>query len=421
MKKLSAESIYYIRGAVADFNSGLIFTSIWVLYFTVMRLSLVDVSLLYIVITISNLVLEIPTGVLADHYSRRYSVIAGGVFIGAAFIGMGSFPLFGIALLTGLIEAIGDTCISGALQAWITDEVGEDHVGNVFLRGSQIAIPANWAGVVLSIVLAARVNYQTPIIIGGILWMALTIFLILFMPEMNFHRSTTHPLSGKSLLEPLKSSFGTYMSGVRLLRRSTILQTLFLSILLGSAFADAFYKFSRAAILHDFTLPVITLPLLGVLKDNFWIGAVEILQGLFCLAGTEIVRRKIQLNKRGASARTLFAIYILMAVALLIFVMTGHLGLALAAWVMVNGFQGIGKPIMDTWLNQNIPSAIRATVISMSSQTGMVGTLGSSTGLGAFGDRFGVRSALGLSGLILLPIILIYGLNAKVLPMNEKV
>lgn len=421
MKKLPAKSVYFIRGAVADFNSGLIFTSIWVLYFTVMRLSLVDVSLLYIVITISNFVLEIPTGVLADNYSRRLSVIIGGFFIGVAFLVLGFFPIFGVALIVGFIEAIGDTCISGALQAWITDEVGEDHIGNVFLRGSQIAIPANWAGVAFSIVLAARLNYQTPIIIGGVLWILLTIFLILVMPERNFHRiPTTLTLNEKPLLESFKVSFFKFMSGVQLVRRSSILQTLFIIFLLGSAFADAFYKFSRAVILQDFHLPIIALPLLGLLKDNVWIGILEILQGLFSLVGTEIVRRNIQLNKRNASARTLFAIYSLLAAALLVFVLTDRFGLAMAAWVMVSGFQDIGRPIMQTWLNQNIPSTVRATIISMYSQTGVVGTLGSSTGLGAFGDRFGVRNALGLSGIILLPIILIFNLNTKILPLHEK-
>ncbi len=421
MKKLPAKSVYFIRGAVENFNSGLIFTSIWVLYFTVMKLSLVDVSLLYIVITISNLVLEIPTGVLADNYSRRLSVIIGGFFIGIAFLVLGFFPLFGVALIVGFIEAIGDTCISGALQAWITDEVGEDHVGNVFLRGSQIAIPANWAGVAFSIVLAARLNYQTPIIIGGILWIVLTIFLILVMPEMNFHRiPASLTLNEKPLLESLKESFCKFVTGVQLVRKSSILQILFIIFLLGSAFADAFYKFSRAVILQDFHLPTVVLPLLGFLKDNVWIGILEILQGLFSLVGTEIVRRNIHLNKPNASARTLFVIYSLLTAALLVFVVTDHFGLAMAAWVLVSGFQDIGRPIMQTWLNLNIPSTVRATIISMYSQTGVVGTLGSSTGLGAFGDRFGVRNALGLSGMILLPMILIIRLNTKILPSPEK-
>ncbi len=103
------------------------------------------------------------------------SVIVGGVFIGLAYVLMGTVPIFAIALIGGFIEAIGDTCVSGALQAWITDEVGADHVGEVFLRGGQIAAPAHWLGVVGSIVL------------GGVSWFVLTAFLIAFMPETNFH------------------------------------------------------------------------------------------------------------------------------------------------------------------------------------------------------------------------------------------
>jgi hypothetical protein len=77
MKKLPAKTTYYVRCVVWEFNSGLIFTSIWVLYYSVMKLNLFEISLISIVITVSNLVLEVPTGILADVYSRRLSVILG--------------------------------------------------------------------------------------------------------------------------------------------------------------------------------------------------------------------------------------------------------------------------------------------------------------------------------------------------------
>lgn len=420
MKKFSAQSVYYIRCAALEFNSGLIFTSIWVLYYSVMKLSLVEISLLYIVITISNLVLEIPTGVLADVYSRRLSVILGGIFIGLAYVLMGVFPLFTIALLAGFVEAIGDTCVSGALQAWITDEVGTDNVGHVFLRGKQIATPAHWAGVILSIALAALSNYQVPIVLGGMLWFGLTLFLIVFMPETGFQRVATGGITGKSLLGPVKASLTTFVDGLRLVRGTRTLQGLFIAQFLSSALADGFYKFSRAHILQSFMLPVITVPLLGVLKDNLWFGVLEVLQGLFYLVGAEILRRTVKLDTSSASARVLAVFYGVIGAALLGFAFTGHFGWAIATWVMINGLQDIGRPVTEAWLNQNIPSKIRATVISISSQTGMLGTLGSSTGLGAFGDRFGVRSTLVLSGVLLLPLILIYGRNASVLPKPDR-
>jgi hypothetical protein len=39
--------------------------------------------------------------------------------------------------------------------------------------------------------------------------------------------------------------------------------------------------------------------------------------------------------------------------------------------------------------------------------------MGGSTALGLFGDRFGVRSALGLSGAFLVPLLVIYGQRAR--------
>jgi DHA3 family tetracycline resistance protein-like MFS transporter len=409
MKKLSSERIYYLRCAVWGFNSGLIFTSIWVLYYSVMKLSLFEISLLSIVLTLSNLILEVPTGILADIYSRRLSVIVGGVFIGLAYVLMGAYPIFLIALLGAFIEAVGDTCVSGALQAWITDEVGADRVGSVFLRGRQVGIPAHWVGVLFSIALAARWNIQVPIVLGGAMWFVLTIFLIRFMPETNFQRPDA---SSPQERAPFWSQWGvtlkTFTDGMRLVGGSQILLLLFLAQLFGSIFFDSFYKFSRANILQGFTLPILALPILGVLKENAWFGMLEMLQGLFCLLGMEGVRRWANLNRAGMAARLLLGFTVLMLVGLGVFAWTGNFAMAILAWLVVSSLQEIGGPVSETWLNQHIPSNIRATVLSINSQVGMFGQMGGSTALGLFGDRFGVRRALGLSGAFLVPLLIIY-------------
>lgn len=414
MKKLLAENVYYIRCAVWEFNSGLIFTSIWVLYYSVMKLNLLEVALISIVITASNLALEIPTGLLADVYSRRLSVILGGAFIGLAYVMMGAYPVFAIALLGGFVEAIGDTCVSGALQAWITDEVGANRVGNVFLRGRQVSIPAHWMGVVLSIALAAWFNCQIPIIAGGAMWFVLTIFLIVFMPETNFPSANAAPTHARSSWRAQwGASLSMFGEGVRLVRGSRLLIWLFLAQLFSSAFFDSFYKFSRADILRGFSLPILTLPILGALKENVWFGMLEMLQGVFSFIGLEGMRRSINLNRPGMAARILLGSYALMLAGLFMFTVTGNLALAIMAWLIVNGFQDLGRPVAETWLNQNIPSSIRSTVLSMNSQIGMLGQMGGSTSLGVFGDRFGVRSALGLSGMLLMPVLAIYHRNSK--------
>ena len=406
MTKLPARTVYYVHTAAWEFNSALTLISLWPLYFEVMKLSLVDVAVMQAVVMVSNIVLEIPTGIIADLYSRRLSVIVGRFFVGLAYVLMGVFPIFGVALLAGFVEAIGDTCVSGALEAWITDEVGADQVEAVFLRGAQIAAPAHWLGVICSIALAALFNYQVPVVLGGLSWFALMVFLIVFMPETNFQRA---PTGRTSLREQFRSAVGTFVGGLRLVRGSRTLMLLFVGRTLGNAFSSVFYTFTRSYMLNGLALPIVVIPWLGMLKDNVWFGVLEVLQKVFMLVGAEGVRRFGHLDK----ARILLAFHALMLAALFAFVLTGNFVLAFATWVVVNGLLDLSNPIINAWLNQNITSDVRATVLSMSSQFNMVGALGSSTALGAVGDRFGVRAGLALSGVLLLPLLAIFGQSAR--------
>lgn len=414
MPKLPATFVFYTRSALAELNSGLIFTSIWVLYYSVMKLSLLEISVISIVITLSNLLLEIPTGILADLYSRRLSVIIGGACIGLSYFVMGWQPLFWVALLCAFIEAIGDTCISGALQAWITDETGPDDVGRVLLRGEQTSIPAHWVGVLLSIGLAAWFNIQASIVVGGLLWFVLTGFLILFMPETNYQPLRTAP----GWQAQFAATFATFGQGLRLVRSSRVLFLLFLAQAFGMAFFSSFYKFSRGYILQGFSLPVISLPLLGVLKENAWFGLLEMLQGLLSLAGMEVLRRPKNIHQPANLARVLLGFNLLMLLGLLGFLFSGNLPLALAAWLMVTVSQQSSGPLFAAWLNQHIPSNIRSTVLSMNSQAGTLGSMGSSAALGVAGDRWGIRAALGLSAFLLAPVLWAYHQNPDDLTKN---
>src|SRR5688500_19598988 len=70
------------------------------------------------------LVSEVPTGVVADTYSRRLSVLIGLSLVGCGSIVSGLTPDFGPIVVGTVVLGVGRTFISGALQAWIADEVG---------------------------------------------------------------------------------------------------------------------------------------------------------------------------------------------------------------------------------------------------------------------------------------------------------
>ncbi|CAM2945698.1 MFS transporter [Paenibacillus sediminis] len=114
------------------------------------------------------LLFEMPTGIIADTYSRRLSVIIGILVIGFAYVLEGSIPylshsmsILAISLVVGVLAAeavrgIGETFNSGSTQAWLTDEIGDDKIGDVFLRSNQLNQIVGIIGVIASVGLYER-------------------------------------------------------------------------------------------------------------------------------------------------------------------------------------------------------------------------------------------------------------------------
>ena len=85
---------------------------------------------------------EVPTGVVADTYSRRLSVIVGWLGMGVAWMAVGAVSAPWLVIALWAFWGFSYTFTSGAYQAWITDEVGVEKVpaSSCAARGS-----ATWA------------------------------------------------------------------------------------------------------------------------------------------------------------------------------------------------------------------------------------------------------------------------------------
>ena len=154
---------------------------------------------------------------LADTYGRRVSVITGFFLIGAGFVLEGSVPVFLTVLVAQVIWGAGYTFISGALQAWIADEVGEGDLGRVYLRGEQADYLGSLVGVVASALLAT-IALGAPLLLGGALTVALGATLIFLMREPNFRPT---PREGHS--SSWSRMGATARGGVRLVRDRLVL------------------------------------------------------------------------------------------------------------------------------------------------------------------------------------------------------
>ena len=166
MKKLDAYAIYLgMEGALALLFL-MIFTASSVYQVTAAGLSALQLVLVGTVLEISVFIFEVPTGVVADVYSRRLSIIIGMFLMGLGFVLEGSFPLFWTILLAQVLWGIGYTFTSGATQAWISDEIGESCAGRAFMRASQVGQIASLLGIGMGMLLGS-VRVNLPIQLGG--------------------------------------------------------------------------------------------------------------------------------------------------------------------------------------------------------------------------------------------------------------
>ncbi|MBA2452648.1 MAG: MFS transporter, partial [Chloroflexia bacterium] len=185
--KLPAYPVYLIMSGF-----GALFFSIFATVSSIYRiqdagLNPFQLLLVGTVLEATCLLFEIPTGIVADTYSRRLSVIIGTVLIGAGFMLEGAFPVLFTILLAQVVWGIGATFTSGAEEAWIADEMGETGIGKVFMRAAQFGQFGALIGIVASVAIAS-INLSLALLVSGALFVALGIFLAFVMPETNFTR-----------------------------------------------------------------------------------------------------------------------------------------------------------------------------------------------------------------------------------------
>src|SRR5512140_3049130 len=165
----------------ADFCFRLVFPVSLVYQAQVAHLNPLQLVLVGTTLEVTAFVFQIPTGIVADVYSRRLSVILGYLLIGLGLGLVGVWPLFETILLGQVISGIGYTLVDGAIEAWVADELGEENAGRAYLRASQFGALGGLAGIGVSMVLASWL-LALPILLGGAGLMLLAGFLALRMP-----------------------------------------------------------------------------------------------------------------------------------------------------------------------------------------------------------------------------------------------
>ena len=387
--------VYLTLSSVLSFAFTLAFTLQGLYFVTVAKLDPLQLLLIGATLEGAAFLLEVPTGVVADVYSRRCSVILGCLCLGIAMALVAAFPIFWALLLTQVVSAAGYTFLSGAQQAWLADEVGEDRAAHLYLLGSQYGRAAGIAGIGATALLAP-LGLAIPILVGSAVTLLLALYLWLRMPEDGFspappgERETWAALSG------------TFRQGLKEVRASRVLTLLMLTALLYGASSEALDRLNEFLLVREVGLP-------GGLSAANWFIVLTLAAQVIGLGVTEPLRRRINPADARAAAAALRLVLGLSVVALLAFAYAPGFGWAALALVIHGVLRGLYSPLYDAWINRGLNPASRATVNSIASQADALGQMTFGPIFGVLGNTLGVRTALALAALVRVPALTLLG------------
>jgi len=342
--------------------------------------------LLGIVLEFAALVSETPTGVVADVYSRRRSVILAQLIMGVAFIWSFASTNYWVILPAQALIGFGWTFRSGADTAWVTDEVkgrsdiDDDAVERLLLRRHRFGIVLALIVGPITIALGWWQSVRVAGIALGAVYILLAGWMVASMTEEHF---TPAHERGDGVMT-------TFRNGVAAIRVRPRLRVLVLVTFLFYFGADVFDRlgfdhFLTSAGLEDASQGGEALFVLGVLFFVLALGGLVInrVAEHYLTSGRGVVR---------------------LAVTLLFVATVGGLIAAATSFVVVIAigylFQDSVRealwPVLEGWANRDAPSEVRATVHSLLGQMTSVGQISGGALLGLVADAASIPLAMAI-------------------------
>lgn len=357
--------------------------------FDLLEMNLINLSFMVFVF-----LFEVPTGLIADFFGRKVSVIVGLCLYSLSFFWYFLAGSFWQCLGAEIVGALAATCISGALDALVVDSLKSVNytgsINRVFSRGeiSQLSVVV---GAFLGGLVAEK-NLAWPWFLSGVSFAVLAVVSIFLFKEVNFSASEETKKNIKSFKNIFNSSMKDCFKNKQLM-----LIALF----------SALMAFSLQAINMYWPL---------VLKEsfNFSPKVTGLFFSLICVTlylGAQF--SKLWTRKIICQKRAIFFSQIITLVGILACALIPNFYF-FAFFLLFHEFgRGLFKPMYKTYVNSLINSENRATVLSFES---MISKIGAGAGLlfsGLIAKSFGITSSWVVSAIILGLGIFIFWFSQK--------
>ncbi|HCX61935.1 MAG TPA: MFS transporter, partial [Clostridiales bacterium] len=375
-------------GYVYNFFLQLNMTSaIWVLYLAFRGMSLIEIGILESIYHITGLILEIPSGAIADLYGRKFSVVAGRVVNLISCILMitaNSFLEFAISFI---LSSAAMNLNSGAAEALIYDSLKESGEEGKYKKiwGQTAFIMSISQGIAILLGgILADVKFLYAYVFGAI------VQIIALMVSLNFTEPTVNRKHNIGNLKKQKENIfvNQLKISIDILKcRKIVLYIIMFSALLGSLQTTVFFYSQKFFSDMGYTKTIIAV---------------------ICFIGSIVEayssKYAYKIEKRLNIREILISLSALNVIALvgLAFVAEFSIGF----YLLTNLTGGLAFTILSDYINGRIPSESRATILSFESLWFSIFMIGVFPLFGFIAEKIGLKLTFGIIALVYIPAII---------------
>lgn len=396
MKKRSAYKIYLLYSFVIMMLLWMVFSVEMIYQVELLQLSPLQLVLVGTTLEVACFLFEIPTGIVADIYSRKLSVIIGLTMMGIGFMLEGIVPSFYAIIVAQVLWGIGYTFISGATDAWVAGEETNLELDHIYIKGSQVGQAGSIAGIMIG-TLVGGFQINLPILLSGGLFILFALFLLRFMPEEHFIGSA---LKDKN---PFSNMVHTLKLSIRHIRvHPIILLLLAVTFCIGMS-SEGYDRLSTAHFLQDTAMP----QAFGF-KSVTWFGLFNIAGMLLTMVGMQLIVKKLERKNKTGSLTVLIMSNLTHIVGLIVFALTKNFTWMLCTYLMIHAVRRINEPLLNAWLNNHLEDQARATILSTNGQVDALGQILGGPLIGVIAGKMSISIGILCTVIFLLPVTGIY-------------
>lgn len=390
----------------------LIFTVNMIYFVTVAGLNPLQMVLIGTTLEISIFVFEVPTGVVADTISRKRSIIIGTFLMGAGFILQALVTTFSLILLAQVLWGVGYTFTSGALQAWISDEVGEEPAASLFIKATQLEQAGGFFAIGISVLAAIYFEIWLPMLLGGIGFVLMGFWLIRSMRESNFR-----PVENKDA--KWSGGFSSMAATIRNGMTALKLRPLLIRILL-AGFFFGFYSEGLDRLWVPHLIERFQLPEQGNAIMIGWIGALQAFSLIITFFAAGAIHHYMQKSGENRNIARLLTLFSALLVGSVLFLaLSQHILLAFIALIVISVIREVISPLYTAWVNYRLQSESRATILSLSSLVDAFGQISGGPLIGIIANSSSIQNGLVGSAIFLSPVIVLLMMTPNKEPRFE--